>query len=532
MLKLRFAAVLVVTILFSSLSWAATYYVDVVNGRDSNSGTSVSSPWKTIAKVNSFTFRAGDNIYFKRGLTWKEQLTVKQSGTSSAPITFGAYGTGNRPVIDGSLSRIHGVYMNGRAYVIIRDLKIQNTKHGAVRIDGSRYITVRDCEMYVNGRAGVFIQSSSNCLIRGNKMSTPATEYNVQTDGIYAQRNSYNTYDNNHIVISNRHKDQHCDAIQFFQETSATIKNNYVEQNNTKGGNAQGIYCSENTGTFRIFNNIGYGMYTTSSLIKFKNTSSYTGRSEIIGNTLYGGKGALLQTNDPNIIFKNNIVVTTASAAPVSFERTLNSKSNVNYNLYKRYGTGSSVVVYKGSGYKLSSWKSAGFDSRGIEADPRFSSISSKNFTLTSSSPALNKGVNLSSPFNIDRVGTARPYASYSDMGAFEMKIAAKIVDDKNDPIAAEAEEEITPEVFELAQNYPNPFNPATTIKYSLPEMSEVSLKIYDITGSEVMELVNTIQNAGNHQVNFNAANLASGTYVYMLRAKDFVQTKKMILLK
>jgi hypothetical protein len=61
----------------------------------------------------------------------------------------------------------------------------------------------------------------------------------------------------------------------------------------------------------------------------------------------------------------------------------------------------SSVVVYKGSGYKLSSWKSAGFDSRGIEADPRFSSISSKNFTLTSSSPALNKGVNLSSPFNV-----------------------------------------------------------------------------------------------------------------------------------
>jgi hypothetical protein len=74
MLKLRFAAVLVVTILFSSFSWAATYYVDAVNGRDSNSGTSVSSPWKTIAKVNSFTFKAGDNI-----LTSKEDSPGKNS---------------------------------------------------------------------------------------------------------------------------------------------------------------------------------------------------------------------------------------------------------------------------------------------------------------------------------------------------------------------------------------------------------------------------------------------------------------------
>jgi parallel beta-helix repeat protein len=536
MKKLSLIAVLVITILLSSFTMAATYYVDRVNGRDSNSGTSTSSPWKTIAKVNSFTFKPGDNILFRRGIIWYEQLTVKQSGTSSAAITFGAYGSGSAPVIDGSQSRLHGVYMKGRAYIVIRDLKIQNTKHGAVRVDASKYITVRDNEMYVNSRAGVFIQESNNCLIRGNRMTTPATEFNVQTDGIYAQRNSFNTYDGNNIVISNRHKDQHCDAIQFFQETSATVKNNYVEQNNSKGGNAQGIYCSENHGTFRIFNNIGYGMSTTSSLIKFTNSSStYTGRAEIIGNTLYGGRGALVQSNDPNLIFKNNIIVTTGSLPLVSFARTLSSTSNINNNLYKRSGSGSTVVVYKGSGYTISKWRSAGFDRSGMEADPRFVSISSKDFKLTSSSPALNKGVNLSSPFNIDRVGTKRPYGNQSDIGAFEMKILAKGGND-NEPLETEITEELTedltPEVFALAQNYPNPFNPTTTINYSLPENSDVSLKVYDITGSEVVELVNTAQNAGNHQVNFNASNLASGTYIYILRAKDFVQTKKMILLK
>jgi parallel beta-helix repeat protein len=353
-------------LLLSSISWGATYYVDAVYGKDNSRCRYIYiSSMENIAKLNYFTFKPGDIILFKRGVTWKEQFTVKQSGTSSSPITIGAYGSGNAPIIDGSLSREHGIYLNGRAYIIvIRDLKVQNTKHASIRIDASRYIIVRDNTMYVNGRAGVFIQGSNNCLIKGNKMTTPATEYNIQTDGIYAQRNSYNTYEGNNIVISNMHKDQHCDAIQFYQETSATVNNNYVEQNNTKGGNAQGIYCSENTGTFRIYNNVGYGMYTTSSLIKFKNTSSYSGKVQMIGNTLYGGKAALVQTNDPYIIFKNNIIVSAGSYPVVSFEKAIGTKSNVNNNLYRRSGTGSTLIAYAGGSYTLTKWKTAGFDTR------------------------------------------------------------------------------------------------------------------------------------------------------------------------
>jgi parallel beta-helix repeat protein len=529
MKKLRFVAVLVVTIFLSSFANAATYYVDAVNGKDTNTGTSISAPWKSIAKVNSFSFKPGDNVLFKRGTTWKEQLTVKQSGTSSAPITFGAYGSGSAPLIDGGLTREYGIHIRYRGYIIVRDFKIQNTKHGAVWVSDSKYITVRDNEMYVNGRAGVFIQTSTNSLVRGNKMTTPATEWNVQTDGIYAQRNSYNTYDGNHIVIRNRHTSQHCDALQFFQETSATIRNNYVEQDNQKGGNAQGIYASENTGTFRIYNNVGYGMNTTSSLIKFKNlSSSYTGRVEIIGNTLYGGKGTLLQTNDPNIVLKNNIIMTTASLPVISFDRAVTNKSNINHNLYRRSGTGP-LVVYGSTSYTMSTWKAAGFDRSGIEANPLFTSVSSRNFTLASNSPALDKGVTLSSPYNTDRVGTARPYGNGADMGAYEMKISSS---GGGGNLLSTETEEIAPEEFELAQNYPNPFNPSTTIRYSLPEVSEVSLKVYDITGSEVIELVNGVQNAGSHEVSFNASSLASGTYIYIIKAQDFVQTKKMVLLK
>lgn len=83
----------------SSTSWAATFYVDGTHGHDGNNGLSQSSAWKTIAKVNDFWFYPGDFILFKSGETWREQLTVPSSGEPGNPITFGAYRTGNRPII-------------------------------------------------------------------------------------------------------------------------------------------------------------------------------------------------------------------------------------------------------------------------------------------------------------------------------------------------------------------------------------------------------------------------------------------------
>ncbi|KYK27217.1 hypothetical protein AYK26_04100 [Euryarchaeota archaeon SM23-78] len=81
---------------------ATTYYVDATAGNDAWSGTSPSTPWKTISKINSESFNPGDQILFKRGETWREQLTVPSSGNSTDRITFGAYGTGDKPKIYGS----------------------------------------------------------------------------------------------------------------------------------------------------------------------------------------------------------------------------------------------------------------------------------------------------------------------------------------------------------------------------------------------------------------------------------------------
>jgi hypothetical protein len=88
------------------------------------------------------------------------------------------------------------------------------------------------------------------------------------------------------------------------------------------------------------------------------------------------------------------------------------------------------------------------------------------------------------------------------------------------------------PNTFVLDQNYPNPFNPATAISYKLSAVSSVSLKVYDVLGREVAELVNKQQPAGNYKVDFDGNKLPSGLYIYRLQAGQFSETKKMLLIK
>lgn len=136
-----------------------------------------------------------------------------------------------------------------------------------------------------------------------------------------------------------------------------------------------------------------------------------------------------------------------------------------------------------------------------------------------------------------------RPLTSYRDgdyLKAFNLAgnefgqfaIASKT---SRNPLAAQLNVQKTnnnAKSYALAQNYPNPFNPTTTIQYALPNAGNVSLKIYDVLGREVANLVNGRQAAGEYTVQFNAANLASGIYFYRLQAGDFMQTKKMMLVK
>ena len=115
-----------------------------------------------------------------------------------------------------------------------------------------------------------------------------------------------------------------------------------------------------------------------------------------------------------------------------------------------------------------------------------------------------------------------------SNMGAFGIGC---------DPIILSTTGELLPVAYALHQNYPNPFNPVTTIKYDLPENSQVRIAIYDMLGRKVRTLVSGFENAGFKAVQWQGKNdfgrsVGAGVYIYQIQAGDFLQTRKMILLK
>jgi hypothetical protein len=99
-------------------------------------------------------------------------------------------------------------------------------------------------------------------------------------------------------------------------------------------------------------------------------------------------------------------------------------------------------------------------------------------------------------------------------------------------PIGIKPIEGVVPKNFKLEQNYPNPFNPVTNIRFDIPHQSFVKLTIYNLIGGQVEVLVNNQLSAGSYVADWNASNYSSGFYFYKLEAGDFVETKKMALIK
>jgi hypothetical protein len=115
---------------------------------------------------------------------------------------------------------------------------------------------------------------------------------------------------------------------------------------------------------------------------------------------------------------------------------------------------------------------------------------------------------------------------------AFAFAILKAAIEEMGGVVSVDYPESGIPQEYQLSQNYPNPFNPSTTIEFTLPVQSDVSVTIYDALGNELEVLFSGSKSAGTHSLNWNASNYASGIYFYRLNASEFNQVKKMLLLK
>ncbi|MFA6978511.1 MAG: T9SS type A sorting domain-containing protein [Ignavibacteriaceae bacterium] len=131
--------------------------------------------------------------------------------------------------------------------------------------------------------------------------------------------------------------------------------------------------------------------------------------------------------------------------------------------------------------------------------------------------------------------GFGELYGSVCEMGCGSTNLVYAKIDGKEygkKITLINSDENFSPNLFILNQNFPNPFNPSTVISFQLSVNSKVSLKVYDVLGKEVAILVNEEESEGTYKIDFDGSKLASGIYFYILRADNFIQNRKMILLK
>jgi hypothetical protein len=237
-------------------------------------------------------------------------------------------------------------------------------------------------------------------------------------------------------------------------------------------------------------------------------------RPVIINNTIVDNtahtRGGAIRTNDSNTLVINSILW--GNDAPSNKQISLENGS----------------IDVRHSDVQ-GSWSGEG----NKDVNPFFANI--LDYQLSDSSQCIGAGVDsvqiggvwyYAPPTDIDGNPRPNPAGSMPDMGAWESPLDSAVVG------IQELASDNIPKTYSLRQNYPNPFNPSTTIEFSLPQSGFVTLEVYDILGERVATLISERLTAGKYRYDWDGGSLASGVYLYRIQAGDYVDSKKMILLR
>ena len=325
--------------------------------------------------------------------------------------------------------------------------------------------------------------------------------------------------------------------------TESIIRNNIVHNVNTSyTGGSMGIALLGDGSIVGngnlVYNNMVYDINSSSSA-PLSNIGGihleYQNNIKVYYNSVYlSGTGANQQgsgafyiwTPGNNIEAKNNIFVNTrdegqfcASAIHMKTLNTVMSSSDFNVLYYEPNNYNCLVKSNTGSYHSLTEWQATGYDMNSYVEMPHFISPTDLHIDKSIATYLESRGTpiaGIETDIDDDTRNSSTP-----DIGA-----------DEFDGIVGVENETNLPTEFALEQNYPNPFNPSTKISWQSPVGSQQSLKVYDVLGNEVTTLVNEYKPAGRYEVEFDAINLPSGVYFYQLQAGEFINTRKMILLK
>lgn len=451
-------------LLFSTYCHAATYYVDADSsgGDGTTQATSgANAAFATIAAVNAATFAAGDSVLFQTGDTWTltsgTRLTIDNKGTSGSYITFGSYGTGAKPIIDGNNAQDYGVVVAddgvGNYYVEIKDLEIKNCVKMGLTVGATAdaevsyhvkltNLTIHDCTTYNAIRV-----NASNVIIDNCEL------YNIGEDGIFLRGDDIEIKNCNLYDFDIR--DGNGDGIQFSDDAvndSYWIHDNTVTHPGTgtkgcfiaEGGGAGGIIennvftngawsvLDDNVGTI-VRNNLcsditGYAIHCHSANGQYYNNViintpvAFLFNQDVTGvkihhNTVVGVTNRCVG-KDENITsdfeFKNNIVTLTGAGRAFIISIGGTSSITSDYNCF--YPDATNSFALGGSTYSTLATFVAGSgqDTHSIATDPDLTSA----YYLKSGSPCIDGGTSVGITTDYD--SNSRPAGAGTDIGARE----------------------------------------------------------------------------------------------------------------
>lgn len=403
----KFKVLFCTTLMFmviSSIGWAATYYVSN-NGNDGNAGTSSSAPWKTVSKVNSRSFSPGDKILFERGGSWNEQLKPSSSGSDAGGyITYGAYGSGNKPKFNGSGIGNLIYDGSGRDYLIFENLDVGfATSAGFYNVNGSTYWYIQDCSIHdvgsLSSESGTgFLNAGSYITVRRNKfynngrhgISIWNASSSVQTNILYEFNDIYNF---NHTGIDIQAADGSSGNM-----NNITIRYNKIHEVDAWG--APGMYVNGTTSStvanLRIYGNVIYNL-NGSGDDRGIVLDVYSSPVYIYNNTLYNisNQAIALRNGSGTVYVYNNIGMNSGS-----YNLRVDSSTNkhIDYNCWNQ-GSGFASTIANVNGANYSNWASyksaTGFDAHSKWGNPGFTSTSAQDFSLNTSSICIDAGMDL-----------------------------------------------------------------------------------------------------------------------------------------
>jgi len=381
-----------------------TYYVDSVNGSDSNPGT-LTEPWQTIAKVNSTTLTPGQSVGFASGGVWLEMLTPANSGAPGNPITFGSYGSGALPSLTSlSVTSLGWLTFNGLRFT--RSSTAVNPTGEGVTLNAATNVTLTNCQMDNNANTGIGIgQGSYNVLISGGSTFGNGTNISLDGGGIGIGEVGAASYN---ITIQNT---TISDGINVSNTSTNAFPYNILLTGNILG-NPVGNGLLLEGGTVTAEYNVISG--SAGSGIEVDPSSGSTANLTAYNNTIYNNNGygiAVVQVGSGvgSIIFKNNLLsannptqnwVDFGWISPSAI--TLISDYNLFYHNashpFAWFDTLSQVYT------TLAQWQTAtSQDMHSVSANPLLNNPGGGDFTLQSGSPAIGTGV------YIPGVSTAHP---------------------------------------------------------------------------------------------------------------------------